>query len=135
MVFAACTTPHVEQTKKTDQTCHTYSYLRQVLVISKEIHPPQKIRCKLNPEADALCTALYPITPTFIEIGCLKDFPHYVRHMFSQDHGELSDSVNEWGEEAQQWNWKDASQRQEAGSKAGQNIAAWLVSQAAIHGG
>lgn len=55
--------------------------------------------------------------------------------MFSQDHGELSNSVNEWGEEAQQWNWKDDSQRQEAGSKAGQDIAAWLVSRAAIDGG
>lgn len=36
----------LEQTKKTDQTCHTYRYLRQVLLISKEIHPAQNIRCK-----------------------------------------------------------------------------------------
>lgn len=47
------------------------------------------------------CTQLYPITPTFIKIDCLKFLFHYVRHMFSQDHGELSDSVNEWGEKAQ----------------------------------
>lgn len=46
LVVNACTIPHVEQIKKTDQTCHTYRHLRQVLLISKEIHPAQKIRCK-----------------------------------------------------------------------------------------
>ena len=45
--------------------------------------------------------SLYPITHTFFEIDCLKFLSHYVRHMFSQDHGEPSDSVNEWGEETQ----------------------------------
>lgn len=57
----ACTTPHVEQTKKTDQTCHTYRYRRQVLhthLFQKNYTRRTKDSLQIkNLETDALYTA------------------------------------------------------------------------------
>lgn len=101
LVINTCTTPHVEQTKKTNQTYHTYRYRTQVLLISKEIHPVQKIRCKSKILKLMRCTQPLSYNASLYLDRLPEILFRHVRHMFSQDHGELSDSVNEWREEAQ----------------------------------